>query len=335
MNRHLLGLEELPAAEIRALIAAARRHAEWLRDPAAKGTSLRGRLVVLGFFESSTRTRVSFEAAGKRLGAACVAITASGSSLDKGETLLDTAWTFESMGASCLVMRHNRSGSPRDLAERLTTMAVVNGGDGRREHPTQALLDLLSIVSHGLAPESLRLTMVGDVAHSRVARSNIYALTALGATLTLCGPPTLMPAGIGKLARAPGRVIVNPRIDEALAGAQAVMVLRLQRERMQEGLLPSLAEYARLYQVTGERLARHAPDALVLHPGPMNRGVEIDSSVADGPRSVIREQVKAGVAVRCAVLERACGVGEWAGDGAPAGGGKAGGPAARQLEEVR
>ena len=331
MSRHLLGLENLPAAEIRALVAAARRHAEWLRDPAAKGTSLRGRFIVLGFFESSTRTRVSFEAAGKRLGAATVAITATGSSLDKGETLLDTAWTFESMGASCLVMRHNRSGSPHDLVERLTTMAVVNGGDGRREHPTQALLDLYSIVSHGLAPEGLRLTMVGDVAHSRVARSNIYALTALGATLTLCGPPTLMPAGIEKLGRAPGRVIVEHRLDEALRGAQAVMVLRLQRERMQEGLLPSLGEYARLYQVTAARLARHAPDALVMHPGPMNRGVEIDSQVADGSRSVIREQVRAGVAVRCAVLERACGVGEWAapGDGATA-------PAAAgELEEVR
>jgi aspartate carbamoyltransferase catalytic subunit len=247
-----------------------------------------------------------------------VAITAAGSSLDKGESLLDTAWTFESMGASCLVMRHGRSGSPRDLAERLTTMAVVNGGDGRREHPTQALLDLFSMVGHGLEPRGLRLAMVGDVAHSRVARSNVYALTALGATVTLCGPPTLMPAGIERLGRAPGRVVVSHRLEEALEGAQAVMVLRLQRERMQEGLLPSLAEYARLYQVTPERLARHAPDALVLHPGPMNRGVEIDSRVADGPRSVIRGQVTAGMAVRCAVLERACGVGEWAEGAAPA-----------------
>jgi aspartate carbamoyltransferase catalytic subunit len=332
MSRHLLGLETLPAAEIRALIAAARRHAEWLRDPAAKGTSLRGRFIVLGFFESSTRTRVSFEAAGKRLGAATVAITATGSSIDKGESLLDTAWTFESMGASCLVMRHSRSGSPHDLAEKLTTMAVVNGGDGRREHPTQALLDLFSIVSHGLEPSDLRLTMVGDVAHSRVARSNIYALTALGATLTLCGPPTLMPAGIEQLGRAPGRVIVNHRLDEALAGAQAVMVLRLQRERMQEGLLPSLGEYARLYQVTPERLARQAPEALVMHPGPMNRGVEIDSRAADGSRSVIREQVTAGVAVRCAVLERACGVEEWAASGGEA---AAANRAARALEEVR
>ena len=315
-RRHLIGLETLPVSEIRALLDGARDHAAWLEGGAVKGDSLRGRLVLLGFFESSTRTRVSFEAAAKRLGADTITLGSAGSSLDKGESLLDTAWTLESIGADCLIVRHPRSGAPADLARRLSRMALVNGGDGSREHPTQALLDLFTVVRHGLEPEGLRVAVIGDVTHSRVARSNLYALTALGATVAVCGPATMIPAGLGELARRPGRVEVVERLDDALTGAAAVIVLRLQRERQEQGLLPSLSEYARLYQITPERLAHASPGALVLHPGPMNRGVEIDSRVADGPRSVIREQVTAGMAVRCAVLERACGVGAWA-DGGP------------------
>ena len=311
-RRHLLGLETLPVSEIRALIDASRAHAEWLEGGAVKGDSLRGRLVLLGFFESSTRTRVSFEAAAKRLGADTITIGTSGSSLDKGESLLDTAWTLESLGADCMVVRHLRSGAPDDLARRLSRMALVNGGDGSREHPTQALLDLFTMTRHGLDPQGLRVAVIGDVTHSRVARSNLYSLTALGATVVVCGPATMIPSGLESLARKPGRVEIVDKLEDALEGAAAVLVLRLQRERQEQGLLPSLSEYARLYQITPERLSRWAPGALVLHPGPMNRGVEIDSKVADGPRSVIREQVTAGMAVRCAVLERACGAGEWA-----------------------
>jgi aspartate carbamoyltransferase catalytic subunit len=311
-QRHLLGLETLAAAEIRRLLAAARRHDEWLARETPKGDSLRGRLVLLGFFEPSTRTRVSFEVAAKRLGADTITLGASGSSMEKGESLLDTAWTVESIGADCLVMRDAHSGAPAELASRLATLAVVNGGDGRREHPTQGLLDLLALVHRGVEIDGARVAIVGDVLHSRVARSAIYGLTALGAEVRVCGPPTLVPTGLDRLARAPGRVVTVDGLADALHGAAAVMVLRLQRERQEQGLLPSVAEYARLYQITPERLARFAPEAWVLHPGPMNRGVEIDTQVADGPRSLIRDQVKSGVAVRCAVLERACGAGEWA-----------------------
>lgn len=310
-SRHLLGLEDLALSEIRSLLTAAEQHARRLHEPAAKGDSLRGQLVVLGFFESSTRTRVSFEVAAKRLGADTVTLAAAGSSLDKGESLLDTAWTLESMGADCLVLRDARSGAPVDLAARLESLALVNAGDGCREHPTQGLLDLFTLVRRGVDVAGQRVAIVGDVTHSRVARSDLYGLTALGATVVVCGPRTLVPAGIERLARAPGRIQVARRLEDALAGALAVIVLRLQRERQEQGLLPSLAEYSRGYQVTEERLARWAPDAWVLHPGPMNRGVEIESRVADGPRALIREQVASGTAIRCAVLERACGVGEW------------------------
>jgi aspartate carbamoyltransferase catalytic subunit len=215
------------------------------------------------------------------------------------------------MGVDCLVLRHPRSGAPAELAKHLKRMTVVNGGDGSHEHPTQALLDLLAIREHGIDFRGLRVAMVGDIAYSRVARSDIYALTALGATVVVCGPPSLLPQGLEQMARQPGSVEVVWNLKQALTDAGAVIALRLQRERQESGLIPSVDDYVRLYQINSERLKVTDPGAVVLHPGPMNRGIEVDSKVADGARSLVRSQVTAGVAVRCAVLERACGVGAW------------------------
>lgn len=310
-NAHLLGIENLPAEEIQKILDVAVSHARWLDDEAPKTNTLRGRSIILGFLEPSTRTRVSFETAGKRLGADTINLSGSGSSLEKGETLLDTAWTLESMGVDCLVLRHPRSGAPRELTRHLKRMTLVNGGDGSHEHPTQALLDLLAIREHGIDFRGLRVTMVGDIAYSRVARSDIYALTALGAKVVVCGPPSLLPQGLERMARHPGSVEVEWNLDRALDGAEAVIALRLQRERQESGLIPSVDDYVRLYQINRRRLQGTSPDAVVLHPGPMNRGIEVDSHVADGSRSLILRQVTAGVAARCAVLERACRVGAW------------------------
>lgn len=307
---HLTGIAGLGRAEIERLLAASERHAAWLEGEAPKSDRLRGRVVVLGFLEPSTRTRVSFEIAGKRMGADVVSLGSTGTSLEKGETLLDTAWTLESMGADCLVLRHARSGAPAEVASRLTHMSLVNGGDGAHEHPTQALLDALALRRRGVDLSGLRLAIVGDVGHSRVARSNILLFTAMGARVTLCGPPSLLTAGLAEMAIAPGTARVTHRLDEALDGAGAVIALRLQRERQEAGLVPSIEEYVRGYQITAERMLRSAPGALLLHPGPVNRGVEVESSLADAPNSLVREQVAAGVAVRAAVLERACVAGE-------------------------
>jgi aspartate carbamoyltransferase catalytic subunit len=309
---HLTGIAGLERGEIERLLTAAERHAAWLEGPAPKSDLLRGRVVVLGFLEPSTRTRVSFEIAGKRLGADTISLGASGSSLEKGESLLDTAWTLESMGVDCLVLRHPRSGAPADLAARLTRTSLVNGGDGAHEHPTQALLDALALRARGVDLAGLSVAIVGDVAYSRVARSDLMLFTALGARVTVCGPPSLLVAGLEEMARAPGRVRVTHRLEEALEGAGAVIALRLQRERQEAGLVPSIEDYVRGYQITAAGLARSAPGALLLHPGPVNRGIEVESSLADAPNSLVREQVTAGVAVRAAVLERACAAGEWA-----------------------
>jgi aspartate carbamoyltransferase catalytic subunit len=248
------------------------------------------------FFEASTRTRISFEFAEKRLSADTVNITASGSSVQKGETLVDTARNLEAMRIDMVVIRHGSSGAAQFLADRIPSN-VVNAGDGRHEHPTQGLLDLLTIRDRMGRIEGLRVCIVGDILHSRVARSNIYGLMTLGAEVAVCGPPTLMPPAVSELG-----VRVFTRVEEAIEWADVLNVLRLQLERMESGYVPSLREYNRIWGISTARLAAVQRDVMVLHPGPMNRGVEIDSDVADGPHSVILNQVTNGVAVRMAVL---------------------------------
>ena len=260
------------------------------------------------FYEDSTRTRASFELAGKVLGADVINISSSGSSVQKGETLLDTVRTIQATGADLLVLRHGASGAPY-LAAREVSCRVVNAGDGWHAHPSQALLDAYTIRSRLGDVRGKKIVIVGDIAHSRVARSNLWGLSALGAEVLVCGPPTLLPFGFdgrtdrnGAEERDFPPVRVEHNLDRAVEGADVVMALRLQRERQQSGLLPSLREYSRLYQVTAERLARAKPDVIVLHPGPMNEGVEISAEVAHGARSLIEEQVANGVAVRMAIL---------------------------------
>ncbi|HSM61360.1 MAG TPA: aspartate carbamoyltransferase catalytic subunit, partial [Longimicrobiales bacterium] len=257
---------------------------------------LRGKTIVNLFFEPSTRTRVSFEFAEKRLSADTVNISSSGSSVTKGETLVDTARNLEAMRIDMVVIRHGSSGAARFLAERIPSN-VVNAGDGAHEHPTQGLLDMLTIRDKMGRIEGLRVCIVGDILHSRVARSNIYGLLKLGAEVGVCGPPTLLPASFHEMG-----VHVFTRVEDAIAWADVLNVLRLQLERMEGGYVPSLREYNRIWGISTARLERAPRDLLILHPGPMNRGVEIDSDVADGPHSVILDQVTNGVAVRMAVL---------------------------------
>ena len=298
--RHLLGLVGVSRATLLSLLADAARERDWLALGEPNRNDLAGVTVVLAFIEDSTRTRTSFEIAARRLGANPVVFSSAASSLNKGETLLDTVRLFEAMGAALVVVRHPSSGAPAWLARELATMGVVNAGDGMHEHPTQGLLDLLTLSDAWQGRfEGRRLAIVGDIAHSRVARSAIAGLTALGARVTVCGPGTLLPAEVEGLGCERAETV-----EEALAGADAVMALRLQRERMESGLLPATAEYARLWALTPERVALMAPHGVVLHPGPVNRGVEMAHEVADGPRSRIMAQVANGVAVRCAVLKR-------------------------------
>jgi aspartate carbamoyltransferase catalytic subunit len=273
--------------------------------------ALRGRTIITLFYEASTRTRASFELAGKALGADVINIAAGGSSIEKGESLVDTVRTLQAVGADVLVMRHPSSGAPY-LVARHVQAAVVNGGDGWHAHPTQALLDLYTMRTHLGDVRGKRVVIVGDIAHSRVARSNIWGLSAMGANVVVCAPPTLLPAGVGATGGRPDDdhneqlalppVDVETSLDRAIEGADVVMALRLQKERMSGGILPSLREYATLYQVNEERLARAATGALVMHPGPMNEGIEISPAVASSLQSVIEEQVTNGVAVRMAVL---------------------------------
>jgi len=258
--------------------------------------TLRGATIVNLFFEASTRTRISFEFAEKRLSADTVNVASAGSSVSKGETLVDTARNLEAMKIDMVVIRHGASGAAQFLAERIESN-VINAGDGTNEHPTQGLLDLLTLRNHLGDLAGRRICIVGDVLHSRVARSNIWGLTKLGAEVAVCGPRSLLPNAIGEMG-----VTVFDRIEEAVEWADAFNVLRLQLERMQAGYIPSLREYNRVYGVTRARLEKAPRDILILHPGPMNRGVEIDSDVADGPHSVILDQVTNGVAVRMAVL---------------------------------
>ena len=296
LGKDLVGLEDLSGDQIISILDTAEPFKEISERRIKKVPVLRGKTIVNLFFEASTRTRVSFEFAEKRLSADTVNIAASGSSVVKGETLVDTARNLEAMRIDMVVMRHGSSGAARFLAERIPS-SVINAGDGQHEHPTQALLDLLTIRDHMGRIEGLRVCIVGDVLHSRVARSNIYGLLKLGAEVAVCGPPTLVPPAIQELG-----VTVFTQIEEAIEWAGVLIVLRLQLERMHGGFVPSLREYNRIWGVSSQRLAAAPRDVLVLHPGPMNRGVEIDSDVADGPHSVILNQVTNGVAIRMAVL---------------------------------
>lgn len=296
LGKDLVSLEHVSREQILSILDTAEPFKEISERRIKKVPVLRGKTIVNLFFEASTRTRVSFEFAEKRLSADTVNIAASGSSVVKGETLVDTARNLEAMRIDMVVMRHGSSGAARFLSERIPS-SVINAGDGQHEHPTQALLDLLTIRDHLGRIEGLKVCIVGDALHSRVARSNVYALLTLGAEVAICGPPTLMPPAIADLG-----VTMFTRIEEAIEWADVLNVLRLQLERMHGGYVPSLREYNRIWGVTTERLEAAPKDVLVLHPGPMNRGVEIDSDVADGPHSVILNQVTNGVAIRMAVL---------------------------------
>ncbi|MFL5750173.1 MAG: aspartate carbamoyltransferase catalytic subunit [Chloroflexota bacterium] len=304
-HRHLLDVDAVSAAEIELVMRTTDAMHEVLSRPIAKVPALRGVNVTILFYEASTRTRVSFEVAAKNLSADVVNVAAATSSVAKGESLVDTVRTLEALGAQILVMRHAVSGAPYLAAETFGG-SVVNGGDGWHAHPTQALLDLYTMRSHlGGSVEGRKVVILGDVLHSRVARSNIWALTAAGADLWLCGPSTLLRGfdAWGLRGAAYGRRFrVTSSVEEALGDADVVMALRIQKERMESGLLPSLREYAARYGLTRERLAFARPDALVMHPGPMNEGVEIAPDVAAGAQSVVEEQVRNGVAVRMALL---------------------------------
>jgi aspartate carbamoyltransferase catalytic subunit len=296
LGKDLVGLEHLSCDQILAILDTAEPFKEISERRIKKVPVLRGKTIVNLFFEASTRTRVSFEFAEKRLSADTVNISATGSSVVKGETLVDTARNLEAMRIDMVVMRHGASGAARFLADRIPS-SVVNAGDGWHEHPTQGLLDLLTIRDQRGTFEGLKVCVVGDILHSRVARSNIYGLLTLGAEVAVCGPPTLMPPVPHEL----GCRVFN-RVEEAIEWADVLNVLRLQLERMQGGYVPSLREYNRIWGISSARLAAAPREVLILHPGPMNRGVEIDSDVADGPHSVILDQVTNGVAVRMAVL---------------------------------
>ncbi|MBC7431140.1 MAG: aspartate carbamoyltransferase catalytic subunit [Rubritepida sp.] len=295
---HLLAIEGLESPHIAALLDLAESYALLNRQGKTQRDLLRGRTLINLFFEDSTRTRTSFEIAGKRLGADVINMSVSNSSVNKGETLLDTASTLNAMNTDLLVVRHAQSGAPALLAQKVTA-AVINAGDGTHEHPTQALLDALTIRRHKGDLRNLIVAICGDITHSRVARSNIHLLGAMGAEVRLIAPPTLLPAEVGRLG-----VTVFHDMRKGLAGADVVMMLRLQRERMSGGMVPSAREFFRFYGLDMEKLSFAKPDSIVMHPGPMNRGIEIDSAVADHPtRSVIGEQVEMGVALRMAVLD--------------------------------
>ena len=306
-HRHVLDLDDFTTDEIVTVLDLADRMQEVLERRIARVPALRGHTVVNLFYEPSTRTRASFELAGKVLGADVISLTVATSAVQKGESLIDTVRTLRAMGADSIVIRHASSGAPY-LAARHTNASIVNAGDGAHAHPTQALLDLYTIRSHFGDLAGKRVAMIGDISHSRVARSDLWGLTALGADVVVCGPPTLLPIGLDASQRpehaqqALPPVQIETDIERAIEGADVVMALRLQSERQQGGLLPSLHEYALHYQVTAERLARAHPDHLLMHPGPKNEGVEIARDVAAGAHSIIEQQVTNGVAVRMALL---------------------------------
>ncbi len=295
-KKDLLGLRELSAEEIRLLLTTAESFREISLRPIKKVPALRGKTVVNLFFEPSTRTRTSFELAAKRLSADIVNIATDSSSITKGETVLDTIRNLEALKIDIIVIRHAAAGVPHLVAKHAYA-SVINAGDGAHEHPTQALLDLLTIQEKKGRIDGLRVSIIGDIAHSRVARSDIWGLTKLGAQVTVCGPPTMMPTQIDQLG-----VQVTYEVTEAIRGADVLMLLRIQHERQEALLVPSLREYRLRYGIDRDRLRQAKPEVLIMHPGPVNRGVELDSSVADGPHSVILDQVTNGLAVRMAVL---------------------------------
>ncbi|MCI9086233.1 MAG: aspartate carbamoyltransferase catalytic subunit [Clostridia bacterium] len=297
MKKDLLGLKDLSAESITAILNEAQEMKKIVCQTEKKTKDLAGRTVVNLFYENSTRTRLSFELAAKYMSANAANITASGSSVQKGETLIDTAHTINAMGTDILVMRHSMSGAPHLIAP-LVNASVINAGDGMDEHPTQALLDMLTIIEKKGSVKGLKIAIIGDIYHSRVVRSNIYGLTKLGAEVSVGGPSTLIPPEMEKLG-----VKVFNSVHEAVIDADVVMGLRIQLERQKSGLFPSIREYYRFFGIDEKRLKFAKPDALVMHPGPVNRGVEFSSSVIDGDQSVINEQVTSGVAVRMAVMK--------------------------------
>ena len=299
-RRHVLDTDDWSRDEIETVLDQTRAMIEILHRPIRRAPPLRGRTVILFFAEASTRTRVSFELAAKALSADVTNISASGSSVEKGESLYDTVRTLQALGGDIVVMRHASSGAPYFVAER-TDAAVINAGDGWHAHPTQGLLDAYTLRGALGDLHGKRIVLVGDVLHSRVARSDINTLTPLGAHVTLSGPPTLIPLA-WRCGQLPPGVTYEPDLDRALEDADAVIALRLQRERQESGLLPSLREYSRGWGVSADRVARMRPGAPVMHPGPMNEGIEIDAAVAHGSRSLIEKQVTNGVAVRMALL---------------------------------
>ena len=295
-NKHLLGLEFTPKEDIEKLIQTGFTFREVLDRPIKKVPSLTGKNIVNLFFENSTRTRISFELAEKRLSADVTNFSASSSSVSKGESLKDTVQNIHAMKMDCAVMRHPVPGSCLNLSKFVDSV-IINAGDGTHEHPTQALLDMMSIYEKFGKIKGLNIAIVGDILHSRVALSNIYGLIKMGADVTLCGPPHLIPRGISDLG-----VSVNYNIDEVIDWADAINVLRIQRERMGVGIIPSIREYRDFFGLSLERLAKHKKEIVIMHPGPMNRGVEIDSSVADSDQAIILDQVLNGVAIRMSIL---------------------------------
>jgi len=305
--KHLLGIQELSVEQIQLILETAESFREISTRPIKKVPTLRGKTVINLFFEASTRTRTSFEIAAKRLSADAINISASTSSVVKGETLVDTAQNLQAMAPDVIVIRHSSSGAPHQLA-RICDAAIVNAGDGAHEHPTQALLDAFTILDRKKSLAGLKVSIVGDIAHSRVARSNCLLLGKMGAHVTVCAPPTLLPCAFERTLEllqpddASGSLKVTHDMREALEDTDVVMMLRIQLERQQEAFFPSVREYFRFYGLSAERMRAAKPDAIIMHPGPINRGVEIASDVADGPYSVILDQVTSGVAVRMAVL---------------------------------
>ena len=300
-QRHLIGLEGYPSEDIQTIIDTGFKFREVLDRPIKKVPSLQGVTIVNLFFENSTRTRISFELAQKRLSADTVNFSASSSSLKKGESFKDTAQNIEAMKIDAVVMRHPTPGAPKHLTEFIDAV-IINAGDGTHEHPTQAILDMMSLHEKFGKLKGLKVGIIGDISHSRVALSNIYGLLIMGADVTLCGPPNLIPPFIKDLG-----VNINYNVDEVIEWADALNILRIQRERMGLGLVPSVREYRAMFGITQERLESHQKEIVIMHPGPMNRGVEIDGTVADGDQAIILDQVLNGVASRMAILYLLCG----------------------------
>lgn len=300
-QKHLLGLEDYPAMDIQTIIDTAFNFREVLDRPIKKVPSLQGVTIVNLFFENSTRTRISFELAQKRLSADTVNFSASSSSLKKGESFKDTAQNIEAMKIDAVVMRHPTPGAPKHLTQFIDAI-IINAGDGTHEHPTQAILDMMSLYEKFGRLDGLKIGIIGDISHSRVALSNIYGLTTMGAEIKVCGPPNLIPNFLQDM-----DVKYNSSLDEVIEWADALNVLRIQKERMGRGLIPSTREYRATFGITDERLKKHKKEIVIMHPGPMNRGVEIDGVIADSDQAIILDQVLNGVASRMAILYLLCG----------------------------